>query len=104
MTLQKIIDVMKKHVTKKCKWDDAKCHRKIDCDKCSFNNAMTRDTLKKPLEKHYENEGEEPYIKYCCPNGCRVQLIPPTGKGLVCETLYCPKCGQAIDWRGKDER
>lgn len=81
MTLQKIIDVIKKHVTN-----------------------MTRDTLKKPLERHYEDEGEPPYIKYCCPNGCRVQLIPPTGKGLVCETLYCPKCGQAIDWRGKDER
>lgn len=56
---------------------------------------------KKPLEKHYEEEGEPPYTKYCCPNGCRVQFHPPR-KGLACETFYCHKCGQAIDW-GDDE-
>ena len=60
-------------------------------------------TPKKPLERHYEDEGEPPYIKYCCPNGCRVQLIPPTGKGLVCETQYCNKCGQKIDWCDHDD-
>lgn len=41
--LQKIIDVMKKQVTKRCIWDDAKCRRKIDCDECSFNKSMMRD-------------------------------------------------------------
>lgn len=65
--------------------------------------ALEKQIPKKPLEKYYENEGEPPYIKYCCPNGCKIQLIPPR-KNLACETLYCPKCGQAIDWRGKDER
>lgn len=60
-------------------------------------------TPKKPLEKHYEVEGEPPYIKYCCPNGCRIQFIPPTGKGLVCETRYCHRCGQKLDWGDQDD-
>lgn len=29
--------------------------------------AYQRLTFIKPIEKHYENKGEEPYIKYCCP-------------------------------------
>lgn len=57
--------------------------------------ALEKQIPKKPLEKHYEGEGEPPYIKYCCPKGCNVQLYP-SRKG---ETLYCYKCGQKIDWR-----
>ena len=48
---------------------------------------------KKPIERHYEDPGEEPYIKHTCPAGCRVTL-----HGGRYGVKYCPRCGQAIDW------
>lgn len=48
---------------------------------------------KKPIERHYEDPGEEPYIKHTCPAGCRVTL-----HGGRYGVKYCPQCGQAIDW------
>ena len=61
-------------------------------------------TPMKPIKKHYEEKGEESYIKYSCPNGCRIQLIPVTEKNLVCESRFCRKCGQVIDWSKDDEK
>lgn len=60
--------------------------------------AMERQNGRKPLYKHYEDEGEPPYIKISCPNGCRIQLYPVTEKHLAHEHEFCPKCGQKLDW------
>lgn len=60
--------------------------------------AMERQRAKKPLYKHYEDEGEPPYIKISCPNGCGIQLYPVTEKRLAHEHEFCPKCGQKLDW------
>ena len=53
----------------------------------------------KPAEHHYENDGEEPYVKYTC-QLCeqlaeKLKFIPcafPAG------TEKCPCCGINIDW------
>lgn len=60
--------------------------------------AVEKQKAKKPIYKHYEDNGEPPYIKISCPNGCRIQLYPVTDKNLAHEHGYCPKCGQKIDW------
>lgn len=60
--------------------------------------ALKRQIPKKPIYRHYEEDGEKPYIKITCPNGCRIQLYPVTEKHFAHEHNYCPKCGQAIDW------
>lgn len=54
-----------------------------------------KSTPKKPIERHYEDEGEPPYVKVTCPNGCHVQVSPRYDK-------YCPLCGQKIDWGDDD--
>lgn len=60
--------------------------------------AAEKQKGKKPIYRHYEENGEKPYIKITCPNGCRIQLYPVTEKHFAHEHNYCPKCGQAIDW------
>lgn len=60
--------------------------------------ALEKQVPKKPKVNHYEEEGEKPYTKICCPNGCHIQLYPVTEKQLAHEHIYCPKCGQKIDW------
>lgn len=40
--------------------------------------ARKRQMAKKPIYKHYEEDGESPYVKIVCPNGCRIQLYPVT--------------------------
>lgn len=52
--------------------------------------ALEKQLPKKLVEYHYEEPGEEPYIKYGCGNGCRMQ---PTRS-----SKYCNQCGQRIDW------
>lgn len=52
--------------------------------------ALKKQLPKKLVEYHYEEPGEEPYIKYGCGNGCRMQ---PTRS-----SKYCNQCGQRIDW------
>ena len=66
--------------------------------------AVEKQKPKKPIYKHYEDEdkGEPPYIKIACPNGCRIQLYPVTDKNLAHEHVYCPKCGQKLDWGGEE--
>ncbi len=64
------------------------------------SEAIEKQIPKKPIEKHYEDEGESPYVKYACPNDCGIQLWPKTSKNLAHEHVYCPKCGQKIDWEG----
>ena len=64
--------------------------------------AVEKQKAKKPIYKHYEDNGEPPYIKISCPNGCRIQLYPVTDKNLAHEHGYCPKCGQKIDWRNEE--
>lgn len=58
-----------------------------------MKNLVDKATPKKPKVKHYENEGEEPYIKYICPNDCGIQLSPVTEKGHAHESRFCRKCG-----------
>ena len=64
--------------------------------------AVEKQKAKKPIYKHYEDNGEPPYIKISCPNGCRIQLYPVTDKNLAHEHGYCPKCGQKIDWSDEE--
>lgn len=49
-----------------------------------------RDTEKALLERHYEEPGEEPYIKYTCPNGCKIQPLRKSN--------FCSLCGQRLKW------
>lgn len=37
-----------------------------------LKEILERDTAKPLMERHYEEPGEEPYIKYTCPNGCKI--------------------------------
>lgn len=64
--------------------------------------AKEKQIPKKPLYKHYENEGEKPYIKICCPNNCHIQVYPVTHKNLAFENVYCHKCGQKLDWSDEE--
>lgn len=69
---------------------------KLSAETCEIVvQACKKQVTKKPLERHYEDIGDTPYIKTCCPNGCRVQLSK--------YDFYCNKCGQKIDWSGEDE-
>lgn len=52
--------------------------------------VLEKQLPKKLIERHYEEEGEEPYIKMTCPNGCSFQLSR--------SSKYCRECGQKIDW------
>lgn len=52
--------------------------------------ALEKQLPKKLIERHYEEEGEEPYIKMTCPNGCSFQLSR--------SSKYCRDCGQKLDW------
>lgn len=54
-----------------------------------------RDTAKPLIERHYEEPGEEPYIKYTCPNGCNIQ---PSRR-----SQFCSLCGQRLDWSGEND-
>lgn len=65
-------------------------------DEC--RSAMNKQIPKQPICKHYEEEGETPYVKITCPNGCGIRLYPVTDKNFAHEHVYCPKCGQKIDW------
>lgn len=54
--------------------------------------ALKKQIPQKPIEKHYEEEGEKPYIKYKCPScQSRYQISKNYD-------FYCPQCGQKIDW------
>lgn len=55
-----------------------------------YKELKERDTAKHLMERHYEEPGEEPYIKYTCPNGCKIQ---PSGK-----SNFCSLCGQRLKW------
>ena len=55
-----------------------------------LQELVYKATPKKPIERHYEDEGEPEYIKVCCPAGCKVQV------GNYYN--FCPECGQALDW------
>lgn len=68
-----------------------------------LQELIDKGTPKKILALHYEEEGEKPYIKYVCPNGCGVQLCRVTEKNNVYENIYCNRCGQKIDWSDEDE-
>jgi len=43
-----------------------------------------------PISHHYEAEGEPPYVKYTCPNGCKWQVHPWH------KTCHC--CNAVLDW------
>lgn len=49
-----------------------------------------RDTAKPLMERHYEEPGEKPYIKYTCPNGCKIQPLRKSN--------FCSLCGQRLKW------
>ncbi len=54
-----------------------------------------KETPVKPIKKHYETEGEEPYIKCICPKCNRYPMISAY--------KYCPNCGQKLDWKSEGE-
>ena len=58
-----------------------------------LQKLIGKATPNKPIERHYEDEGEPEYIKVCCPAGCKVQV------GNYYN--FCPECGQALDWSSK---
>lgn len=64
--------------------------------------ARERQRAQKPIYKHYEDKGESPYIKISCPNGCGIRLYPTTERNLAHEHVFCPKCGQKLDWSDTD--
>lgn len=64
--------------------------------------AREKQRAKKPIYKHYEDKGESPYIKISCPNRCGIRLYPVTEKHLAHEHVFCPKCGQKLDWSDTD--
>lgn len=70
-----------------------KMHEKGWLEDPEVLELFDKPTPKKPIERHYEDEGEPPYVKVTCPNGCHVQVSPRCDK-------YCPLCGQKIDWDG----
>lgn len=53
-------------------------------------SAMEKQNPRKMKERHYEEPGEAPIIKYTCPCGCRIQPMRSSN--------YCRICGQALDW------
>ncbi|MEG2987697.1 MAG: hypothetical protein RR809_09080 [Lachnospiraceae bacterium] len=64
-------------------------HVRIDTVNVAIS-ALEKQVPKKPIEKHYEDEGEPAYVKICCPNCCHVQVSK--------HDSYCCKCGQKLDW------
>lgn len=64
--------------------------------------AVEKQKAVKPLYRHYEDKGNPSYIKITCPNGCNIQLYPVTDKHFAHEHVYCPKCGQKIDWSDEE--
>lgn len=64
----------------------------------TLKEAVEKQIPKKPHEGHYEQGDEKPYIKYSCPNKCRVELYPVTKENYAYQHDYCPKCGQKLDW------
>lgn len=50
---------------------------------------------KKPNEKHYEEPGEKPYIKYVCPV-CGKGISPISEQEKAYQNRYCHKCGQNL--------
>lgn len=59
-------------------------------DVTEYRRLKERDTAKPLMERHYEEPGEKPYIKYTCPNGCKIQ---PSRK-----SNFCSLCGQRLKW------
>ena len=81
--------------------DDTVCEECDNYDGCDHTmvadnaktaiEALEKQLPKKLVEHHYEEEGEELYIKMTCPNGCKFQ---PSRS-----SKYCRECGQKLDWR-----
>lgn len=72
------------------------------------SNKVYRQRIKfKPIECHYEDEGEPPYIKYDCPicheasKNCK-DKFEGDKKFVRCSipygTLQCPICGVNLIW------
>ena len=64
-------------------------------DPDQIQGLKDRGTAKPLIERHYEEPGEEPYIKYTCPNGCNIQ---PSRR-----SQFCSLCGQRLDWSGEND-
>lgn len=76
----------------------------IKCNKPTSGYSILCESLDMAIDALYKQipmKVKEVHIdEYYCPacsseNGCN--------DGIVTDK-YCPKCGQKIDWRGKDER
>lgn len=57
--------------------------------------ALEKQIPKKPIEKHYEEFGEHPYIKYACPD-CKSSISVIKENEKAYQNRFCHKCGQAI--------
>lgn len=71
-------------------------HHGLSIVRLKTNESVAKATPKKVIELHYEEEGEPPYIKRVCPNGCKIRITPISANNLAHESRYCPKCGQKI--------
>lgn len=64
----------------------------------NLQELVDRATPMKPIENHYEEKGQEPYIKPTCP---RCEQLKNKRYALCSLYNYCPICGQALDWGTK---
>lgn len=84
------LDVVKMaHDTRK-RLEELKPYEDTGLDPEQIRELKERDTAKPLMERHYEEPGEEPYIKYTCPNGCKIQ---PSRR-----SKFCSLCGQRLKW------
>ncbi|MCM1130117.1 MAG: hypothetical protein NC310_00440 [Roseburia sp.] len=69
-----------------------------DKDVETLQELVNKETPIKPIENHYEEKGQEPYIKYTCP---RCEQLNNKRYSLCSLHRYCPICGQKLDWSDK---
>lgn len=78
-----------------CEYDKKICDTLADYEDTGLTPEQVkelkeRDTPKSLMERHYEEPGEKPYIKYTCPNGCKNQPLRKSN--------FCSLCGQRLKW------
>ncbi len=67
----------------------------VDFELELLKELVDKEAPIKPTENHYEEEGQEPYIKYTCP---RCEKLKNKKYSLCSLDKYCPICGQHLDW------
>ena len=85
-----------------------------DCFDCKFNEICINDkkgwygTLKELVNKAIPKKPKRDRLYYNCRNGeCDKTFIyhcPVCNFSSVEDMNYCPKCGQALDWSGENDK